>query len=77
MPGAEDERHKSFWPQVAGDWTSFRDRIRQKWGQLTDDDLDYMAGNRDRTIGRIRERYGSSQWNENDIERELFELRNL
>jgi uncharacterized protein YjbJ (UPF0337 family) len=27
-------------------------------GKLTDDDLDYVAGTRDRLIGRLQEKYG-------------------
>jgi len=32
--------------------------VKQKWGKLTDDDLDYIAGSRDKFVGRIQERYG-------------------
>ena len=31
---------------------------RQKWGKLTDDDLDVVAGKRDELVGRVQERYG-------------------
>jgi uncharacterized protein YjbJ (UPF0337 family) len=31
---------------------------KQKWGKLTNDDLDYIAGTRDRLIGRLQEKYG-------------------
>jgi uncharacterized protein YjbJ (UPF0337 family) len=33
-------------------------RVRSKWGMLTDDDLDVIAGERDALIGRIQQRYG-------------------
>jgi uncharacterized protein YjbJ (UPF0337 family) len=32
--------------------------VKQQWGKLTDDDLDYMAGSRDKFVGRLQERYG-------------------
>ena len=32
--------------------------MKEKWGQLTDDDLDVIAGNRDQLEGKIQERYG-------------------
>jgi len=31
---------------------------RQKWGKLTDDDLDVIAGKKDELVGKIQERYG-------------------
>jgi len=33
-------------------------RIKEKWGNLTDDDLDRVAGRRDQLEGIIQERYG-------------------
>jgi Uncharacterized protein conserved in bacteria len=38
--------------------SSSRDRSRKKWGNLTDDDLDRVAGQRDQLEGVIQERYG-------------------
>jgi uncharacterized protein YjbJ (UPF0337 family) len=32
--------------------------VKSKWGQLTDDDLDVIAGQKDQLVGRIQERYG-------------------
>ena len=46
------------WDQVAGNWKQFKGKAREKWGQLTDDDFDRVAGKRDQLIGRIQERYG-------------------
>ena len=77
MAAGGDERDDSFWPQVAGDWSQFRTRVQERWGHLTDEDLDYMGGDRERTLGRLRERHQDGGWNENDIERELAGLRNL
>jgi len=36
----------------------FKGSAKQKWGKLTDDDLDCVAGTRDRLIGRLQEKYG-------------------
>jgi uncharacterized protein YjbJ (UPF0337 family) len=46
------------WDQVEGKWKQMRGSMKQKWGKLTDDDLDYIAGSRDKFIGRLQERYG-------------------
>ena len=32
--------------------------MREKWGKLTDDDLDVIAGHRDQFVGKLQERYG-------------------
>jgi uncharacterized protein YjbJ (UPF0337 family) len=39
----------------------FKGPAKQKWGKLTDGDLDYVAGTRDRLIGRLQEKYGMTQ----------------
>ena len=46
------------WDQVQGKWKQMRGSIREKWGQLTDDDLNVIAGNRDKFVGVVQERYG-------------------
>src|SRR5579871_6911507 len=46
------------WDQVEGKWKQFKGSARQKWGQLTDDDLQQISGNREKLIGRLQERYG-------------------
>jgi len=46
------------WDQVAGKWKQFKGQVKQKWGKLTDDDLDTMAGKRDEIAGKLQERYG-------------------
>lgn len=65
------DREDSIWNQVEGNWNQFRGSMKEKWGDLTDDDLQQMAGRRDRIVGKIQERYGEAQWREADIEREL------
>ena len=46
------------WDQVEGKWKQLKGSVKQKWGKLTDSDLDYIAGKRDEFIGRLQERYG-------------------
>ena len=41
-----------------GNWKQFKGKIKEKWGELTDDDIDRMAGNRDQFEGTIQEKYG-------------------
>jgi len=44
--------------QIAGNWKQAKGTVKEKWGQLTDDDLTMIAGKRDQLIGRVQERYG-------------------
>jgi uncharacterized protein YjbJ (UPF0337 family) len=44
--------------RIKGNWKQMKGRIKAKWGELTDDDLDVAEGDRDYLIGRLQERYG-------------------
>ena len=46
------------WHQVEGNWKQLRGFAREKWGKLTDGDLDVIAGKKDQLIGKLQERYG-------------------
>ena len=49
------------WEQLEGKWKRYKGIIKEKWGKLTDSDLDVIAGKRDQLIGRIQERYGMTK----------------
>lgn len=46
------------WDQLEGKWKQFTGSARERWGKLTDDDLDTIGGKKDKLIGRLQERYG-------------------
>ncbi|HLJ15652.1 MAG TPA: PqqD family peptide modification chaperone [Bryobacteraceae bacterium] len=46
------------WDQMEGKWKQYKGQAREKWGKLTDDDLDVIDGRRQQLVGRIQERYG-------------------
>ena len=46
------------WDQAKGQWTQMKGSVRKQWGKLTDDDLDVIAGEREKLVGKIQERYG-------------------
>jgi tetratricopeptide (TPR) repeat protein len=56
---------------LEGRWMQLKGSIREKWGELTDDELDQIAGKRDRLAGILQERYGYSEL---EAERELDEF---
>lgn len=43
---------------IKGNWKQLTGRIKQQWGDLTDDDLQAAEGSREYLAGRIQERYG-------------------
>lgn len=49
------------WDQVEGKWKQAKGSVKQKWGKLTDDDLDTIAGHRDKLVGKLQERYGMAK----------------
>jgi uncharacterized protein YjbJ (UPF0337 family) len=46
------------WDQVEGQWKQIKGSAKEKWGKLTDDDLDVIAGKKDQLLGKLQERYG-------------------
>ena len=46
------------WDQVEGKWKQVKGTAKAKWGKLTDDDLEVIAGDRERLAGKLQERYG-------------------
>jgi uncharacterized protein YjbJ (UPF0337 family) len=45
------------WDRLQVKWPYMRNQLRHRWGRLTEDDLDVIAGHRDVFIGRVQERY--------------------
>ena len=44
--------------QLQGKWKQMKGSVKERWGKLTDDDVDIINGQNDKLIGRIQERYG-------------------
>ena len=49
------------WDIVAGNWKQFSGNVKQKWGQLTDDELAQVNGKREQLEGMLQARYGYSK----------------
>lgn len=41
-----------------GRWDQLKGKVKESWGELTDDDLDVQEGQYDQLVGRIEERTG-------------------
>ena len=60
---------------LEGKWKQIRGRVKEAWGDLTDDELDMIDGRRDRLVGKIQERYGYSRMEaEQEVDRFLMGL---
>ncbi|WP_084143526.1 CsbD family protein [Methylocapsa acidiphila] len=46
------------WNRIEGNWKQIKGQLKQKWADLTDDDLDKIAGKREQLEGTLQERYG-------------------
>lgn len=56
------------WNQIEGNWEQFKGKVQAQWGELTDDDLQVIKGNRRQLAGRLQERYGKA---EQEVEKEI------
>lgn len=61
------------WDRIEGKWKQFKGVAKEKWGELTDDDLDQMAGKRDQLVGKVQERYGIAK---DEAERQVDDFYN-
>jgi uncharacterized protein YjbJ (UPF0337 family) len=51
-------RERMDWNRIEGNWKNAKGKVKEKWGQLTDDDLAQINGRRDQLEGKIQQRYG-------------------
>jgi uncharacterized protein YjbJ (UPF0337 family) len=49
---------KINWDIITGKWKQYMGDAKEKWGNLTDDELLEINGNREKLAGKIQERYG-------------------
>ncbi|MDQ7262295.1 CsbD family protein [Paracoccus sp. PS-1] len=46
------------WDIVEGKWNQLKGSVKEKWGDLTDDELTEVDGKKDRLVGKLQEKYG-------------------
>ena len=51
-----------------GNWKEMKGKVQQKWGKLTDDDLDVIDGRREELVGKVQQHHGKSR---EEAEREV------
>jgi uncharacterized protein YjbJ (UPF0337 family) len=47
--------------ELQGQWNKLRGQVKERWGQLTDDDLQIQGGNVDQLVGRIQQKTGETR----------------
>ena len=47
--------------EIKGDWNIIKGRLKEKWAQLTEDDLQYIEGRQEELYGRIQKRTGETR----------------
>lgn len=57
--------------QIKGSWNELKGKLKQKYGELTDDDLTFAEGKEDELYGRLQQRLGKSK---EDLRREIEKL---
>lgn len=56
-----------------GKWNEVKGKFKQKYGQLTDDDVTYMEGQDDEFIGNLQKKLGKTK---DEVEAEIKEFLN-
>jgi uncharacterized protein YjbJ (UPF0337 family) len=46
------------WDQIEGRWKQLTGSAQERWGKLTNDDIQTLSGQKDHLVGKIQERYG-------------------
>ena len=81
-PGSRVEKREDQWPsetrivsvmklQMKGSWNEIKGKLKQKYGQLTDDDLTFAEGKDEELLGRLQKRLGRTK---DELRSEIEEL---
>jgi uncharacterized protein YjbJ (UPF0337 family) len=66
-----ENRDMSTKLQIKGNWNEVKGKLKQKYGQLTDDDLVFAQGKEDELLGRLQQRLGKDK---EEVRRTIEEL---
>lgn len=56
---------------ISGNWNELKGKLREQWGELSDDELDQVHGNAEQLIGLLQRKTGNSR---EEIENRLDHL---
>jgi len=47
--------------KIRGNWNQLKGKLKEEYGNLTDDDLKYLEGQKDKLVGFLQEKTGESR----------------
>jgi uncharacterized protein YjbJ (UPF0337 family) len=56
--------------KIKGNWNELKGKLKQEYGELTDNDLVYAEGQEDELLGRLQKKTGKAQ---DELKKMLFE----
>lgn len=59
------------WDIIEGKWDQVKGSVKEKWGDITDDELDQIAGKKDKMSGKLQEKYG---WSKTEADEKMDEF---
>jgi uncharacterized protein YjbJ (UPF0337 family) len=59
------------WNEVKGKWNILKGRAKEAWGKLTDDDITFIDGTKDKLVGKLQEKYG---WAKEEVESRISDF---
>ena len=57
--------------QIKGNWNELKGKLKQKYAELTDDDLKFAEGKEEEMLGRLQQRLGKTK---DDLRKEIEAL---
>lgn len=61
------------WDRIEGNWKELKGQVRERWGRLTNDEIDVIAGRREQLEGTLQRVYGKSK---DEVKREVEDFCN-
>ena len=52
--------------RIQGNWKQLTGKLREEWGDITDNEYEEMAGNKDQLVGKLQAKYG---WTREEADR--------
>lgn len=56
------------WDIIQGKWEQVKGSVKKEWGELTDDELTQINGDRDKMAGKLQEKYG---WAKTEVDEKM------
>ncbi|KGJ13794.1 CsbD family protein [Paracoccus sanguinis] len=56
------------WDIIQGKWDQLKGSVKEQWGDLTDDEITQIEGNRDKMAGKLQEKYG---WSKTEVDEKM------